>query len=459
MKKENKKVFDTESFIRECILKFGNDRFDYSKVEYVSAKQEVLIRCIKHDLWFEVQPYTHRSGNGSCPKCRSEGCGQYNKLSVKDFIDRANTIHHNKYDYSLVKDFKNAHTKVSIVCPTHGTFEQTVSNHLYNGFGCNECAATERGLKSRLSQEEVLVRFKSSYGDRFDYSDVVYTTIYDQVKIYCKEHDHWFMQTPNDHFKGVGCVYCANKAKSLGNIGVTRGIKTTKQFIESAVGVHGDLYDYSLTEYSGITNNVNIVCKQHGVFSQHAGRHLEGRGCPACGKIKSSLSNRTTLQEFKDYCTLVHEGRYDYSLVDFETLQDKIVIICAEHGKFLQKAQDHKCGKGCKRCASAGGYDPNKSGYFYILSVREDTIKFGITCNLQDRVKTINDYSVYDIRVLHEFFFEDGKIPQVIESEVKKSLDIKSVIPRNEMYQGHTETTHLSNLPKILEIVQRHTPA
>ena len=59
------------------------------------------------------------------------------KLTTEEFIKKAREIHGDKYDYSLV-DYKNAHTKIKIICPIHGEFEQAPFNHL-NGKGCLKC--------------------------------------------------------------------------------------------------------------------------------------------------------------------------------------------------------------------------------------------------------------------------------------------------------------------------------
>jgi len=41
---------------------------------------------------------------------------------------------------------------------------------------------------------------------------------------------------------------------------------TTKEFINKAINVHGDKYDYSKVNYTGSTNKVIIICKEHGQF-------------------------------------------------------------------------------------------------------------------------------------------------------------------------------------------------
>jgi hypothetical protein len=53
------------------------------------------------------------------------------------FINMAKEIHGNKYNYSLV-DYKINSTKVKIICPIHGEFEQTPNMHL-QGRGCPIC--------------------------------------------------------------------------------------------------------------------------------------------------------------------------------------------------------------------------------------------------------------------------------------------------------------------------------
>jgi hypothetical protein len=48
--------------------------------------------------------------------------------------------------------------------------------------------------------------------------------------------------------------------------------------------VHGNTYDYSVTEYKTTHEKVQILCRQegHGAFWQLPSSHLSGRGCPRC---------------------------------------------------------------------------------------------------------------------------------------------------------------------------------
>ena len=58
--------------------------------------------------------------------------------------------------------------------------------------------------------------------------------------------------------------------------------KTTEEFIKDAKAIHGDLYDYSQTEYINAFSAVKIICPQHGPFMQKATNHLQGRHCLFC---------------------------------------------------------------------------------------------------------------------------------------------------------------------------------
>ena len=59
--------------------------------------------------------------------------------------------------------------------------------------------------------------------------------------------------------------------------------RTKEKFIEKAIGVHGDRYDYSKVEYVNCSSSIIIICGSHGEFEQKPTKHLLGRGCRRCG--------------------------------------------------------------------------------------------------------------------------------------------------------------------------------
>ncbi|MUG97110.1 hypothetical protein F7734_34180 [Scytonema sp. UIC 10036] len=122
----------TQSTIIDKFREAHGDRYDYSKVVYKRIDIKVTIICPVHGD-FEQDPKAHINGSG-CVKCANEN----QTLTLLEFVEKARATHGDKYDYSEVR-YVNHATKVTIVCPQHGAFEQTPSNHIRKS-GCPACA-------------------------------------------------------------------------------------------------------------------------------------------------------------------------------------------------------------------------------------------------------------------------------------------------------------------------------
>lgn len=125
--------------------------------------------------------------------------------------------------------------------------------------------------------------------------------------------------------------------------------KTTKEFIAHARKIHGNDFDYSLTEYKTSKLKIKIICNIHNIcFEQYPSNHLKGCiGCIHC----SNGGVQFDLKEFKRRSSIIHHNKYDYSLTNYINSQTKLDIICPIHGKFSQLANSHLQGKGCKKCS------------------------------------------------------------------------------------------------------------
>ena len=154
-RRAEKRRKSNEDFISKA-NEIHNNKYNYSKTDYKGAQIPVEVICPKHGS-FKIRPNNHLRGQG-CPLCGNERKGAYRKVSLEDFKRRANEIHNNKYDYSLV-DLKNTSSKVDIICPIHGVFSQKVNDHL-RGIGCPEC-----GKKFGISEREVLFALQNKYGN------------------------------------------------------------------------------------------------------------------------------------------------------------------------------------------------------------------------------------------------------------------------------------------------------
>lgn len=310
----------TEEFIEKA-KKIHGDKYDYSKVDYKDANTKVIIICPIHGE-FKQKPASHLQGTG-CP-----GCSNNIKLTTESFIKKAKKIHGDKYSYSKV-DFKSAHTKVTIICPIHGDFEQSPSRHLL-GKGCPSCGGT-----SRLTIEKFIKRAKEVHGDKYDYSKIVYKNNKEKICIICPKHGEFF-QKPTAHLSGSGCPSCSNSRKL-----------TTEEFVERARKVHGDRYDYSKVEYKRSREKVCIICPDHGEFYQMANTHLQGSGCTKCSN-KEKIDTKRFIKKSRE----VHGDKYDYSKVDYKHSKIPVKILCKIHGYYNQMPVNHLQGSGCPKCGS-----------------------------------------------------------------------------------------------------------
>lgn len=269
--------FTTSQFIEKARDIHG-DSYDYSRVAYVNMNTKVTIVCPEHGP-FEQGPYFHLRGQG-CPICAHSKRAVARRFTTEQFIEKARDIHGNKYDYSQVV-YVNSCSKVKIICPKHGLFEQVASAHL-NGGGCPECFYDS----CRHTTEQFIERAKAIHGDKYDYSQVVYVNNHTKVKIICPRHG-MFEQIPSSHLEGCGCFKCAQDSQRC----------TNAEFVEKAKAVHGDKYDYSRVEYVNCITGIMILCPRHGLFEQSPLLHLQGHGCPRCGKGAVSQSEDNMYQE------------------------------------------------------------------------------------------------------------------------------------------------------------------
>ena len=193
----------TEEFIKKAREVHG-DKYDYSKVEYVNSTTKVCIICSTHGEFWQ-SAHSHLSGAG-CPQCGRILSDLSRQKTNQIFIEQAQIVHGDKYDYSKV-EYKGVKHKVVIVCPRHGDFMQNPSNHL-SGAGCPICQKEHVASLQRKTTEWFLQKAHEVHGDRYDYSETKYHDSTQKVCIICKKHGA-FWQLPSSHLNGHGCIKCS----------------------------------------------------------------------------------------------------------------------------------------------------------------------------------------------------------------------------------------------------------
>ena len=260
------------------------------------------------------------------------------RLTTEEFIKKAISVHGDKYDYSKT-EYVNSRTKLTIICPTHGEFEQVPKDHT-SGCGCQKCGRTSTQEILTHTTGEFIKKAISVHGDKYDYSKTVYTGAKNQIKITCPEHGDFEQSAGSHSTGGNGCPKCAGSEKL-----------TTEEFIKKAISVHGDKYDYSKVMYNGRTQKVTIVCPEHGDFEQTPDAHFVS-GCNRCGNAVIGNKLKLSTNSFIENAKQVHGNKYDYSKTVYTGAKNHITIICTEHGEFEQSAgHHHNSGHGCPRCS------------------------------------------------------------------------------------------------------------
>ena len=340
-------------------------------------------------------------------------------MTREEFIGKAVKIHGNKYDYSKIGNSLGVRDKVIIICPEHGEFLQLAGNHL-KGRGCKKCAFTKIGKDKTLTQEEFIDKAKSIYGEKYDLSLVEYVNTSTKIKVICPEHGE-FLVRPSNFLNGSACKCCGRE--------IQRGktLLTQDEFIERAVAVHGNKYDYSKVIYAGTKKKVCIICPEHGEFWQKPYAHLAGQGCPKCAN-----NQKIDKEEFIRRAREIHGDKYDYSKVDYKNNYTKVVITCPEHGDFKQFPHSHLQGNGCQKCYEEPLLEREvlelleKNGILYVQQKKFDGLvykrKLAFDFYLPEQNTAIECQGIQHFRPVEQFGGIDGFNEQVARDEVKRKF-------------------------------------
>jgi len=193
-----------DDFIKRSRRTHG-DRYDYSKVhQFKSLKKEnVTIICSIHGE-FEQNPYSHFTGS-NCPNCVLDNMSDNLTTPWSEVLKSFLEVHGDKYEYHS-GNYVNSSSRIEIVCPEHGQFEQNVTSHKH-GQGCPKCGRDRISSSLTTPWEEVLESFRKTHRDEYSYNPESYTLLESPMEMVCKKHGR-FEQTPKNHRMGSGCPVC-----------------------------------------------------------------------------------------------------------------------------------------------------------------------------------------------------------------------------------------------------------
>ena len=271
---------------------------------------------------------------------------------LNSFINKAEIMYGNKFDYSTIKigDIRVSKSKVFIICNECGYhWGIIVRVFLSDVKQCPRCTG-----RAPWDLEGFIWRARKLYGDKYNYDKISKTDIHGKfscISISCNDCSYEWLTTIASHINNkVGCRQCAGHT-----------IWSTRIFLEKAIEIHGDKYRYtniygkdlSEGDIKNTQSYINIYCNvcSYG-WESIVYRHIINKS--GCGKCGHTL--RWTLSRFIQEAFTIHGDKYDYSKIKEEDVinstKSYLPITCKTCGyNWKSTIINHiKSKSGCVKC-------------------------------------------------------------------------------------------------------------
>lgn len=250
------------------------------------------------------------------------------------------------------------------------------------------------------------------HNSKYAYTKTKYIKSSEKITITCPEHGD-FEQRVSSHLNGRGCNECGILEAA------NKHTRTTEQFIEEAIKIHGFKYGYDKTIYNKYNKKVIISCSEHGEFEQTPADHLQGCGCQTCAISNSPQMKPKLLIKFIEESLSIHGNFYTYNKVHYLGSNKKVIITCPIHGDWEQTPSNHIRGNGCPKC-SKSGFNPNKPAILYYLKITTDTDKVFYKVGITNR--TVNErFSLTELKkieIIKQRIYDNGQDALTKEREI-----------------------------------------
>jgi protein-arginine kinase activator protein McsA len=216
----------------------------------------------------------------------------------------------------------------------------------------------------------------------------------------------------------------------------------THTVIQKFHRIHGDLYDYSETEYISSKHKLKIICNVHGAFWQLPSDHKNGRGCPTCNGNKEKISQ----EEFKERVYNAHGTFYDISKAVYKNKKTPVKVICPFHGEFWKSPRELWLGRGCRQCGYKKALQKRiENGHASDPKRKDEFIRY------RDKVRELSEINFrkyyYDINPLnlprgpfyhldHIISILDGFLMHKTEEEISHPSNLRIIDARSNRQKG-----------------------
>lgn len=254
-----------KAFVQKSLTLFKsklNDQFEL--IEFIDHTN-VTVKCKKcGNIRQTTADNILRYG---CKQCSMKSILKTQTKTLEEFIQQAQLIHEDKYDYSKV-NYVNTKTKVCIICPEHGEFWQKPAKHL-KGQGCPKCIGRHQTF------EQFLQKARNTHGDYYDYSQSNYINMTTPIKVICPKHGD-FEIIPNVHInQKCGCHQCHESSgeKLVNSILTFLNIPFTREV--SILNPYNSNHNFRVDFYINY-NNQNYIIEYNGLQHYKSVKIMKG---------------------------------------------------------------------------------------------------------------------------------------------------------------------------------------
>lgn len=215
------------------------------------------------------------------------------RYTLQIFLERATSVHGDKYDYTDVKDngLMTVMMKIPVKCKRcNYKWNPTINDHINGKCGCPSCARNVR-----WTYERFIIKAREIHGDKYNYEDIKPEHVLNcdsKIPVRCNEcYYNWTPTIDNHIYSCSGCPDCGGKVQW-----------TYNRFISKSNEIHGGRYNYDLIKEDDIKcalTRINIKCNRCiTTWNTTVVSHINLKsGCPKCSKSKGEIQCCVTLDK------------------------------------------------------------------------------------------------------------------------------------------------------------------
>lgn len=213
-------------------------------------------------------------------------------------------------------------------------------------------------------------------------------------------------------------------------------------------------------EFKGAKTRCILNCPQHGDYEVGKISYLVNRDYKGCSACKSqTTSERVTKPDSEMIESFMRLGVFHkdtkfwrsdrLNSYGYKTYWKLFCPVCEEEAESYTGSLQN----GCVPCACK----TTKSNRAYITGIYDSSnivaVKFGVARSPERRLKEQTSKTIYDLETLGVWEFPKESMCLIAERECKSRLEC-AVLPKEEIMDGYTETSYVSNIDSIISIYE-----